>query len=157
MPDNINKSTDASDVIWNWRSSGLYSRSQSPSSLRKKGAMQGAGAAIIASLFWYFDLRTMSYIAGTMATIVLVAAIVSPNRAFATLNRGADKLGRFLGNCIKWIFLPAVYYLFFLPFGILFRRGDNDSLQRTYAPGNSTYWINRKESGVVSRSRSKQF
>jgi len=157
MDDNNNNSTNASDVIWNWKSSGIRSRAQSAGSLRKKGLIQGVGTAMVASLFWYFELRTMALIAGAMAAIVLLAASISPTGIFATLSRGADKLGHFIGNCIKWIFLPAVYYLFFLPFGTLFRRGDNDSLQRTCSPGNSTYWINRQESGTESRSRSKQF
>jgi hypothetical protein len=41
---------------------------------------------------------------------------------------------------MTWIVMIPIFYLFFLPFGKLLRRGRNDRLRRYYEREAETYW-----------------
>jgi len=152
-------SPEASAAIWSWEDAGpLAGGSTGPStaSIRIRGVIQGVVTLGVAALFWYFDLPTMAMIAVGLAVIFSLASLLSPHRAYAAIQRGNARLGKWIGDLLNWILLPSIFYLFFLPFGKLFRRGRRDALKRFYESDAESYWIERSEA-YTSTSRTKQF
>ena len=147
----------ASAVIWNWQDTEITATGPTASSLRIKGCMQGVGGGVVAAVFLYFGLNLMAYIAIGIGTMFTVAALLSPTGVFAMLDRGSSKLGTVLGNSLKWIIMPLIYYALFLPFGKLFRQGRRDALKRFYEPDADTYWSECDAQAWEKSSRRSQF
>ncbi|MCB1702061.1 MAG: hypothetical protein KDI14_14630 [Halioglobus sp.] len=144
-------------AIWDWKTSQVERLDSGAGALRLKGLVQGGVAVLVALAAWYFGFTLIIYVAGFIGTVVILAALFSPTGFFLTLDRGAVKLGAVLGGTIRWIFIPLVYYLFFVPFGKLFRQGDKDTLKRAYSPAAPSYWVQRDPAGISKGSRRKQF
>lgn len=157
MPETNQRRENASAAIWDWQAADVQKSTDTAAVLRRSGLVQGGVTALASAALWYFDLNVMAYVAAAIATLLIVAALVSPTRFYAALKRGGDKLGWQLSRIIKWLLLPAIYYLFFLPFGKLFRQGPRDTLNRQYEPELTTYWIDRDEALLAKGTRRKQY
>ncbi len=147
----------ASAVIWNWKTLSLESEGPSAGSLRTRGLVQGVIALLVGGVFHYFDLTLMSYIAFSLGAIFAMSALFSPTGLYATLDRGGQKLGIYLGNLVKWLLLPLLYFGFFLPFKVMFRKGKKDTLKRYYDSASSSYWSDREEDRLAPGTRKVQF
>ena len=81
-----------------------------------------------------------------MAMVVLATALFLSSlavvwpAAFIFLESILRALGTKVGEAVTWLCLAPVFYLFFLPFGLLFRRGRRDAMQRLLEPNATTYW-----------------
>jgi len=146
----------ASAVIWRWRGDEPEADAgPSAASQRVRGSLQAlAGAAFgLASL--YFWSRTVAIVAFTAAGVVLFCALASPNGLYALLHRLFEASGRVVGRVTTWIVMVPIFYLFFLPFGKLLRRGRRDRLHRYFEPDAKTYWEPHK--AMQSSSRERQY
>jgi hypothetical protein len=144
----------ASAVIWRWRAEQLESEAgPSAASQRVRGTLQAlAGAAFgLASL--YFWSRTVAIVAFAAAGVVLFCALVSPNGLYALLHRLFEATGRVVGRLMTWIVMVPIFYLFFLPFGKLLRRGRRDRLHRYFEREAETYWEPHMVMQTSSRER----
>ena len=63
---------------------------------------------------------------------------------YATIERGIDALARRTGIALGWVLLVPVFYLFFLPFGLVMRRGRRDRMQRRFETEAISYWESRE-------------
>ena len=147
----------ASAVIWNWQVQEITTSGPSASALRIKGCVQGVAGGVVSAVFWHFELTIMAYIAAGVGSLFLTTALLSPTGVFAMLDRGSIRLGTVLGNSMRWIVMPLIYFAFFLPFRILFRRGRRDALKRFYEPDDQSYWTACDPEGQEPGSRRRQF
>ena len=141
---------EASATIWKWRDAS-GTRTKRAAKARMGGVIRGAVAALVAGLFFYFERPTMSAVVATIGGLTLILALVSPLGAYATLERAIGWLGEWIGRLLTWILLAPVFYLFFFPFGLLFRRGAHDKLQRTIEPDAETYWHKRDGARAIDK------
>lgn len=110
---------------------------------RLRGLTQSGVAFAVAGGFLWLGHRTPAVIVATIATGIALAALASPQGAFAAIERGVAALGRGIGRVLTWILLPAIFFAFFVPFGALFRRGRRgrrDALQRRFDRDAPSYW-----------------
>jgi hypothetical protein len=98
-----------------------------------------AGGAFGLAL-WLFGARAIASVAFALAGSILVCALASPKGLYAGLQRFFDASGRVIGRAMTWIVMVPIFYLFFLPFGKLMRRGQRDRLHRQFDPEAKTYW-----------------
>ena len=145
------------NVIWNWRSDKLaVARELERSTNRRLGVIQGVvglGIGVLVLLFWH---GTLSYFILTVSGLVLLLALVSPVGAYKALSVLINRLTHSFGMVTTWILLLPTFYLFFVPFRLLFRRGAHDKLARTTNKSIDTYWNNR-ETAPDTDSYERQF
>jgi hypothetical protein len=136
----------AAMAIWSWRQDDGPPPAETSSArgIRLRGALQGALGITLASLVYLFVSQTAAWVIGSIAALVTLAALLSPERLFAKIEAGFRVLGRGLGQFLTWTLLTLIFYSFFLPFGVLFRRGRKDSMTRFYDPEAASYWLARK-------------
>jgi len=128
-------------VIWRWRDGERESEAKpSAASVRVRGTLQALAGAVVGLLFYLFGSKTAAVVAFTATSVVLFCALVSPNGLYALLRRLFDATGRVVGRAMTWIVMVPIFYLFFLPFGKLLRRGRRDRLHRYFDTGSETYW-----------------
>ena len=85
----------------------------------------------------------VAWVAWAIGALVLAAALVSPTGLYAGLRRGFAWLGHAVGLALTVVFLVPLYYGFFAVFGILFRRGRRDRMERRFDRAAPTYWKRR--------------
>lgn len=132
----------AAEVIWRWRERPGLERERI-ARLRKGGIVRAGLAAVIGTSLMFFDRTIMGSIALTIAAITLVLALASPAGAYAKLERGIDRIGAIVGKIVAYLLLAPVFYLFFVPFRALARRGRRDRLMRELERERASYWQKR--------------
>jgi hypothetical protein len=128
----------ASAEIWRWRASSDGSEPAPRVRLRASvQALAGVACGLASLVLWS---RPIAYLAFSMAALVFASAWVSPGGLYAGLQRLFDATGRAIGRAMTWLLLAPLFYLFFLPFGAIFRRGRRDRLRRYFDADADTYW-----------------
>ena len=145
---------EAAEVIWRWREQGVSaSREQSPGRARIRGSVQalvGGGAATAIYLFWSQMIGTVVF---CIAAVILFSALVSPKGLYRALEGLFAALGNFTGRALTWLMLVPLFYLFFLPFGLLLRRGSRDRMKRYFEPDRASYWEPHKAFSAADHER----
>ena len=127
----------------------------SPGRARVRGAVQaGVGFAIGGLLYLVFGLRTLPYVMFAAAGVILLSSLLSPGGLYRALELGLGAVAARLGRAIMWVSLASIFYLFFTPFGLLFRRGRRDRLDRRFEPDKESYWNWQPDQGPRAASTS---
>jgi len=147
---------EAAAVIWTWRPAAPAPR-PAAGPIRLRGLLQAAvGLAVAGGLAW-LGQRAPALVVASVAGAIALAALLSPLGLFAAIEHAFTVLGGWIGKALTWMLLPVVFYVFFVPFGLLFRRGHRDSMQRFLDPEATSYWTQReartKRSGSASHER----
>ena len=150
---------EAAAVVWNplgesepGESSGLAARTA-----RRRGAVQALVAAAAATLLFFFWSPLAARIVSTIALLLLLCSQASPLGAYARIERGFAALGRWTGEGLTVVLMTIVFYLLFLPFSVLFRRGQRDSMKRYYERERDSYWETRDSDHTASASHTRQY
>lgn len=128
-----------------------------PGRPRLRGCVQGGVALAVAGAFLWLGHRTPGTIVATIGSGIVLAALVSPNGAFAAIERGVAALGRGIGRALTWLLLPAIFYAFFVPFGALFRRGRRDAMRRFFDADAASYWSPADPRRQTPESHARQY
>lgn len=123
------------------------------SKLRRGGVLRGLVALTAAGVLFFFGRWAASAVAGTLGSLTLALAITSPTKGYAALTRGVERLGEMIGTVLTWVLLTPVFFLFFVPFGLLTRRGRGDRLGRRFDRDATTYWSTRAHKSDADRRR----
>ncbi len=152
-------SPQAAAVAWRWREnldSGAESRALRRA-LRREALLRAlVGGAVGVALF-YFGAVLLARVAWAGAGVVLLAALASPEGLYAAIGRGLALLGHGIGRLLAVLFLTPVFWLFFVPFGLLLRAGRRDRLERWFDPAAPSYWHRRHDAPRSKSSYEKAF
>ncbi len=130
---------EAAAAIWSWQAPEQPKRPKA-ARLRWRGAIQAGAGFVAGSIFWSLQALALATVALTVASIVLLSALLSPTGLYSAIDRAFHGLGQWIGRGLTWLLLPALFYLVFTPFGMLFRRGKKDTMKRFFESGSETYW-----------------
>lgn len=131
----------ASAAIWRWRASESPAETAAPvGRIRLRGSLQASAGGAFGLGLWLIGARSIATVAFALAATVLVSALASPTGLYAGLQRFFDASGRVIGRAMNWIVMAPIFYLFFVPFGKLLRRGRRDRLHRRFDAEAKTYW-----------------
>lgn len=82
----------------------------------------------------------MAAVAIAAGVSLALAAGLAPVGWVARIEAAGPWLGRAGSAVVTWPLLFVVFWLVIVPFGVLFRRGRNDPLRRTFDAAAPTYW-----------------
>lgn len=145
---------EAAAAVWSWRPVAVPRPDPGPA--RWRGCLQAAVGFAVAALLFAFGPRLPAAIVATIATTIALAALLSPLGLFAAIERAVAALGLAIGNALTWILLPAIFFGFFVPFALLFRRGRRDAMKRWFEPDAASYWSQREDASSHSASASHE-
>jgi hypothetical protein len=148
---------EAAALMWQWRDNGKAADVDRATQLRKKGVLQGAIGLAVAGVFFALGFQIMTIIVASIASITLLTALVSPLGAYAAIEGALAKFALWVGGIVAWIVLMPVFIGFFVPFGLIFRRGPKDPMKRIFVPEAATYWRERQADTDVEGRRRSQF
>jgi hypothetical protein len=110
------------------------------SKLRREGVIRAVIAGLFAAGLFVFGRVVVGSIAASLGTLTLVLALASPTGGYAALSKLVDRFSSIVGTVLAWILLAPVFFLFFVPFRLLFRRGAGDTLARGFDRTRKSYW-----------------
>jgi hypothetical protein len=157
--DDLERAGAGSRAIWDWSDEGAARRRAARSAAARRLALiQGLVGAVIATLvFLVWGRRTMAIVILSLGLANLAVALVSPLRASAAIQLFLLRVGVVLGTLVSWLLLFPIFALFFVPFGLAFRRGRRDSLERWAEPPEASYWRARDAARRGPEAYRRQF
>ena len=120
---------------------------------RRRGLIQGGVGLGAAAAFAFFDRPVMAAVAGALSLVLILAATLRPAGLQRCLQASAERVGIILAV----VLLTPVYVFFFVPFGLLFRSGHRDRLERRFEPRATSYWRERKPKEPGAAPFERQF
>ena len=142
----------AAAVIWRWREA-KFDAVEPTSKIIVRAVIQSSVGFAVAGILFNRVSKPMAYVVLAIACVNLGCAVVSPHGVYRGIERGLAWFGTKVGLLLSWLLLAPLLYVFFFPFGMLFRRGKNDLLGRTYDRSAATYWTTRSPNKLTSRER----
>jgi hypothetical protein len=136
--------------VWDWmgdagpRSAGggaAGQRAREAAAARLQGVIGGAvGLAVAALLGLLLHRRGMALVVGGVALVVALLALAAPLTLYARLRHGLDRLGHWVGTATTWVLMTVLYYLLFLPVGLVMRATGRLGFTRFADPARASYW-----------------
>lgn len=131
---------EAADAIWVDRHSARAEPVASAARNRIVGVLQALATATLGSLLFVFWSQIAGSVALCVGAVILISALTSPTGLYVGVQRLFAAFGYQTKRALTWLLLVPLFYLFFVPFGALMRRGRRDRMKRYLEPDAETYW-----------------
>ena len=115
-----------------------------------------AAVFLIIALFPLLHSGAVRWWSVGVAAAFAVVAMVVP-RVLAVPNKLWMKLGLMLAKVVSPIALGILFYLVFMPIGLVMRIAGKDPLRLRFDPAAKSYWIPRDPPGPPPTSMTNQF
>src|SRR5436305_10319821 len=163
MSKSMEPSAQAASIAWNWRGrSGDQAalRAREARANRRKGLIGGAvGLAFAALLHFGAQKERSAMVVAAIAVLVALLALASPLGAYKVLARWLDVFAHAVGAALTWVLMAILFYLVFLPAGLILRARGKLGIAKHADKGLPTYWIatEERERARTLDSYKKQF
>jgi hypothetical protein len=107
-------------------------------SARVKALVHGVVGGLIGVLLYFFFSRTLAYVAFGLSGAIMLARLISPAVAGAGVERVFAVAGAVVGRILAYTVLVPMFYLVFLPVGLL--TGRRRQMGARPDPGADSYW-----------------
>ncbi len=155
MPSNVR---NASLTVWDPSGDNRSDRAAKRlKQIRTSAAVQGVIGLILALAIYLFLSKIFGVIVCSIALLLTVLAFIAPIAVYEPIKRGFARLSTIVGTAISFVVLLALYCFFFVPFGVLFRRGNRNKLSLGFAAERPSYWIDRSASSGPSPGKKKNY
>jgi hypothetical protein len=154
---------EAASVAWSWRDRAAReaaARDREAGANRLKGLIGGGvGLAFAALLHFAFHKERSAEVIAAVAVLIALAALASPLGLYKRLTRAFDVFAHAVGSAITWALMTVLFYLVFLPAGLILRGRGKLGITRGADRRLPTYWIatDERERARTPESYRKQF
>ncbi len=111
--------------------------------------------ALARAVFFDSDATITNFIAGVGALLVLFG-IIRP-QSLSLLNRLWTQLGLLLAKIVNPIVMGLMYFILFVPIGLVMKIFGRDLLRQKPDAQQSTYWVERDVSDADPQTMKNQF
>src|SRR5882724_4221121 len=152
-----NEVREPSAVIWDWRrEDDPGARAQEAAAARKRGLLGGAIGLVAAVVVHHFR-PTAGFVIGGIALLFLVIALAAPLTLYPKLMRLFDLFAHGVGTAVTWVLMTVLYYLFFLPAGLVLKAAHKLAITTGFDRAQATYWTAADDRGRAPEAYRKQF
>lgn len=134
----------ASRVIWDWREKRTGQPGVGSRRNRIHGFIQALIALAVGSCFFIYHHPIPGFIVVSIGGFVLAASQFSPMGLYLRIQGFGARLGQLAGTATAYLLLIPVYWLFFTPFHLCFRRGAKNKMRAALDRDAQTYWLDRE-------------
>src|SRR5258706_4818370 len=145
MDPKIETRPQASAVAWSWRdraAKATDSVAREARSLRIRGVVGGAVGLAFAALLYFVGhkVRTAEVVAG-IAIVLALLAVAAPLTGFKKVNHVLEVFARGVATGVTWILMTILFYVVFLPIGLVLRAGHKLGITKGADRRLPSYWI----------------
>jgi hypothetical protein len=162
MPDSRNQPrAEASAIAWDWRGRSRVEaekRANEARSLRIRGAIGGAVGLTVAALLYFVAHReTAAMVVAAIAVILALLALVAPLTAFKKVSGVLEAFARGVASAVTWVLMTLLYYVVFLPVGLVLRGRGKLAITKGADRRLATYWTPTEGRETPLESYRRQF
>jgi hypothetical protein len=131
-----------SAAVWDWRTRAAGAQARAAADRARalrQAAIQGVigfAAALALGMWWR---PAAGYLIGGVTATLLLLAVLAP-AAHARVEQALKTFGRWVGLALTWLLMPILFYLVFLPTGLLLRARGRLRITRRPDRALPTYW-----------------
>jgi hypothetical protein len=152
-----NRHNDPSVVVWDWRKADdAGARAREAAAARKRGAL-GLVIGLAAAALLYLWKPKLALVVAAVALILGLLALVAPLTLYKKVTHAFDVFAHGVAAAVTWVLMTLLYYLLFLPAGLILRARRKLAITRSFDPGLSTYWTATDGRQHPPESYRKQF
>jgi hypothetical protein len=147
---------DPSAVVWDWNRTGTgddQNEAKHNAAARKRGVIGGAIGLLIAAVVYFFWRPGLAWV---IAGISLALALLAPP-AYRKVAGLLDRFGHLVGTAVTWLLMTLLYWLLFLPVGLLLRARGKLAVTRHPDRRLPSYWRSTEGKPWTAESYRKQF
>jgi len=150
-----------STVIWDWRGGASEeSRDREAAEIRRRALLGGAiGLAVAALVFFLLKKPAMAGVIAGVALLLSLPGLLAPLTAGRGVARALDRFAYAVGTGVTWVLMTFLYYLLFLPAGLILRARGKLAITRGFDPRRPSYWtsVEERERARTPESYRRQF
>ena len=151
-----------SAVVWDWRGGdqGESVRSHEAAKVRRRALLGGAvGLAVAALVYFLWKKPVPAAVIAAVALLLSLPGLVAPLTAGRSVARALDRFAYAVGTGVTWVLMTLLYYLLFLPTGLILRARGKLAITRGFDPRRPSYWtsVEERERARTPESYSRQF
>lgn len=152
---------EASAVAWSWRDRAAGdpdARAREARSLRIRGLVGGGIGLVVAALFQFVGHReTAAAVVAGIAVLLALLALVAPLTVFKKVSHALEVFARGVASAVTWVLMTILFYLVFLPIGLVLRSGKKLAITKGADRRLPTYWTRTEEWENPLESYRRQF
>jgi hypothetical protein len=135
-----------------------HGRAAAAAAARREGAIGGTcGLAAAAALAWLLHRTGLAVVVATASLAAALLAQAAPLTLYRRLRGALDRFGRWMGTGVTWVLMTLLFYLLFLPAGLVMRAAGKLSFTRFAEPRLDSYWTSTAGRTPAPESYRKQF
>lgn len=151
-----------SAVVWDWRGGDRDpSRpAREAAKLRQRALLGAAIGLTAAALVWFLWKKPVpALVIAAVALLLSLPGLVAPLTAGRSVARALDRFGYAVGLGVTWVLMTLLYYLLFLPVGLVLRARGRLGITRSFDPHRPSYWnvVEERERARTPESYRRQF
>lgn len=151
----------ASAVAWSWRdhaAGATEERAREARSLRIRGLVGGGIGLGVAALFYFVGHKEKAaMVVGGIAILLALLALVAPLTIFKKVSHALEVFARGVASAVTWVLMAILFYVVFLPVGLVLRSGKKLAITKGADPRLPTYWTRTEERETPLESYRRQF
>jgi hypothetical protein len=152
-----NEVREASAVIWRWRQEDTAgTRAREAAAARKRGLL-GVVIGLAAAAVIHHFRPTAGFVVAGIALLFFLIAVVSPLTLYPKVMALLDRFAHVVGAAVTWVLMTILYYIFFLPAGLLLKAGHKLAITTRFDRALPTYWSKADERQRAPEAYRKQF
>lgn len=150
-------------MAWSWRETAAGeagAQAHEAAANRRKGLIGGAiGLAAAAAVYFFLHRPLAAEVIAGIAVLIALIAMASPLGLYKLMAHGLDRFAHAVGAAVTWLLMTVLFYLVFLPIGLVLRARRKLGISRGADCRLSSYWISteERERARTSESYRKQF
>jgi hypothetical protein len=121
---------------------------------RRFGLTVGAAFLVLAAILWWRGRAVSAPTVAILGGALMLAGVAIPTRLWP-VHRAWMALAAAISKVTTPVFLGVVYFLAFVPVGLLMRLAGRNPLARSRTA--ESYWVRRKAASAVRRALERQF
>ena len=133
-------------------------RSREAREARRQGMIGGlVGLAVAAVFAWLLHRPNAAITVAAVALVFAALALAAPLTLYRRVRTVLDKLGHLVGTATTWLLMTILFYLLFLPVGLVMRAMGKLAFTRFADPALDSYWTRTEDRPHTPDTYRKQF
>ena len=151
---------EPSAVIWRWRQEDTAGnrarRAREAAAARKRGFLGVVIGFAAAAVIHHFR-PVAGFVVAAVALLFFLVAVAAPLTLYPKVTALLDRFAHAVGTTLTWVLMTLLYYLFFLPVGLLLKAGHKLAITTRFDRALPTYWSPADERQRAPEAYRKQF
>ena len=149
---------DPSAVAWDWRRAAGKEdpEKQQDAASRRRGLIGGAVGLAVAAAAWLWWRPNVAYVIAGVTVVLTLLALAAPP-AYRKVTGLLDRFAHGVGMAVTWVFMTLIYYVLFLPVGLLLRAQKKLAVTQHPDRRLPSYWSSTEGKPWTAESYRKQF